>query len=189
MKPYDWLRKKIKTIVLESDSYSKEYELKPLSKEDAENAINLCDKIFKDSTFKCSQQNNKNRLLSLVDYNKSIKMIVNGKIVGVYLLSNKESMNDFMEFLKKEGSPVTIVDQKLFEQLSDKNGIQGLVVGLLKEFRQNGLGEILLQYPKSLGFDYVWGCQTHGVSDVSKWLKRRKLIATAPHYNITVEVF
>jgi GNAT superfamily N-acetyltransferase len=181
-------RKAIRKILFESIP-NVQYSISSISKEDVSRVINLCDKAFSHSWLRCSESRTRQRLLGLVDFDKSIKMVVDGEIVGFYLLSTQETMSRFMGMATDEDIYFDIKDKKLYEELKNKSGIQGLAVGILENYRNKGLGKILLEYPKSLGYDYIWGCQMDGPSNMEQWLKRRKIIASYPGYTITAEMF
>jgi GNAT superfamily N-acetyltransferase len=117
------------------------------------------------------------------------------KIIGFYIFSN-ETPNDFLEMLNSSEYDfnINIVNEELFEETNRKNGIEGLALGIDESERGKGYGRKLIEYPKQMGYDYVWGIQTKGLSDIEKWTKRRDVIVNikAPgnqEFWITVEMF
>jgi hypothetical protein len=94
------------------------------------------------------------------------------KILGIYLLGNSQ-LTDF-------------VDAPKYENL---RGIEGVLLVLDTSVRGLGYGNKLKDYPKTLGYDYVWGQQFKGLNNLKDWLKRRELVATTDDVYITAEIF
>lgn len=108
----------------------------------------------------------------------SICLKVNDSIVGVYLL-NEKSINDFIDEINKgliSDFPKDKTKISLEENLSD-NGIQGIALCVLDEYKGSGYGKILKDYVDSLGYDYVWGVQDKDLKNIDFWRKTRKVFA------------
>ncbi len=157
--------------------------------------MGICDKSFKLPSFDhvCTKDPTK-RLSNLIQPEHSFKAVVGSKMAGFYFLSDKEQISDFQNFLSKNApdvvSKLKFENKKLLKKLSTLKGIQGVAVGVLKEFRGKGIGKKLIEKPRQLGYDYVWGIQTRGLSDIDAWLKRRQVLVNyGDHFYITVEIF
>jgi hypothetical protein len=94
------------------------------------------------------------------------------KILGVYLLGDNQ-LTDFVDAEKYEGL----------------RGVEGVLLFIDSSIRGLGYGNKLKDYPKTLGYDYVWGQQFKGLKNLDDWLKRRELVATTNDVYITAEIF
>ena len=94
------------------------------------------------------------------------------EVKGVYLLGNKQI-----------DSIVKINDYLLLK------GVEGVLLVVDESIRGKGCGNKLKDYPKTLGFDYIWGQQLKTIGNLHDWLKRRKLIAQTKTVYITLELF
>ena len=56
-------------------------------------------------------------------------------------------------------------------------GIQGVSLGILPEYRNQGIGKQLRDLPKTMGYDYIWGQHFKSLKNVEHWTKfgRRKV--------------
>ena len=95
-----------------------------------------------------------------------------GKILGVYLLGDTQ-INDFVEAPKYEGL----------------KGVEGVLLVIDSSIRGLGYGNKLKDYPRTLGYDYIWGQQFKGLNNLKDWLKRRELVATTDEVYVTAEIF
>lgn len=110
-----------------------------------------------------------------VDMKISKKLVVDGKIVGVYLLGERDLLqflNAHAKYSKIELSPE---DRKW---LKGKRGVKGTALVVLPEYRARGFGKQLIDLPSKLGYDYIWGEALKSLNNLEHWLKRRKLVAT-----------
>ena len=96
----------------------------------------------------------------------------NDKILGVYLLGDNQITD--------------IVDAPKYEGL---NGIEGVLLVIDSSIRGLGYGNKLKDYPRTLGYDYIWGQQFKGLNNLKDWLKRRELVASNDSVYITAEIF
>ena len=109
------------------------------------------------------------------DLNKSVVATVDGNVAGFYFFSNNQ--------IPETGS-------ELYYQLEDLNGVEGVALGVFKEYKDLGVGKKLIQYPKSMpGVDYIWGMQLKSLQNIDNWLKRRKIYAETPYLYVTYELF
>ena len=109
------------------------------------------------------ESNWENSLLLLNDKNE---------IKGVYLLGDQP-----IESLVKT------------EEYKDLKGVEGVVLAVDSELRGKGWGTKLKDYPKTMGFDYIWGQQLKTLNNLEDWLKRRVLVAETKSVYITAEKF
>ena len=58
-------------------------------------------------------------------------------------------------------------------------GIEGVALFLKPEFRNQGLGKVLIEYPYTRlnqEFSYIWGGQEKTLNNIYDWLKRREIL-------------
>lgn len=96
----------------------------------------------------------------------------NDKIMGVYLLGDKQL------------DSLTINEKYL-----NLKGVEGVVLAVSDKIRGKGWGSKLKDYPKTLGYDYIWGQQLKVLNNLNDWLKRRELITETSNVYITAEIF
>jgi hypothetical protein len=95
-----------------------------------------------------------------IDIDNSVIAEVNGDIAGFY-------------FLRPKNIPEK-VNPELYSELKNLTGLEGVALGVLPKYKNLGIGKKLIEYPKSLGYDYIWGYQYESLKNLKDWLKRRK---------------
>lgn len=108
------------------------------------------------------------------DYNLSIVAEVDGNVAGFYLLREE---------------PIPEEDNEDYEILKNLKGLEGVALGIFKEYKNYGIGKEMIEYPKKLGFNYIWGYQLKSLENINDWLKRRKLYAEYSDLYITYQIF
>ncbi len=93
----------------------------------------------------------------------------NNKVVGVYLIGRNQLPIHF--------------------GYSDLRGIEGVMLVVDESMRGMGWGNKLKEYPKTLGYDYIWGFQAKDLNNLNDWLKRRVLIDKQKNLYITAEFY
>ena len=170
-------------------------EILPVTADDLDELLDICNQVLKFPGFSdiCTYDD---RIKDLFQPELSFKAVLNDKPIGFYFCSDKEGLNDFLkETFFAPGTVKLFFDEHLYEDLQNKRGLQGVAVGILEEYRRFGIGRMLMDKPKELGYDYLWAVQTEHVSDVSKWLKRSQHLAhffmkrNQRNFNITVEKY
>ena len=108
-----------------------------------------------------------------VNWGESI-LLVDGEnnIKGVYILGGNQL-----------NSIVTTKDYK------DLNGVEGVLLCVDETLRGQGYGNKMKDYPKTLGYDYIWGQQFKDLDNLNDWLKRRVLVGETQYVYITAELF
>lgn len=107
----------------------------------------------------------------------SVVAKVNGELAGFYFIGDGQIPN-----VPQDGN--------LYEELSKLNGVEGIGLGVFKEFKNMNVGKKLIEYPKNLpGIDYVWGFQLKSLKNIDDWLKRRKIYFENAMLYITYQVF
>jgi hypothetical protein len=94
----------------------------------------------------------------MADFTISRKAVLNGKTIGCYLL-NEESITSY-EFNSLEN----------LDSYRDKKGLQGVALGILKEYRGHSYGRQLRDSALSLtGYDYIWGFNAGILNNLPNW--------------------
>lgn len=102
----------------------------------------------------------------------SVVAEVNGQVAGFYFLTQRD-------LAPKEGTGIT----------DDMIGVQGVALGVSSKYKNLGIGKMLIQYPQSLGADYVWGFQLKQLDNINDWLKRRKIYSETGNMYTTYQIF
>jgi GNAT superfamily N-acetyltransferase len=108
---------------------------------------------------------------------------VDGKFAGFYLLrkgSVMEVLSDDPEF-----AGITVYED--LDPYRGKRGVEGVALAVLPEFRGSGVGRALMDAPKSMGFDYIYGYQFKSLGNLQNWLGRRRLVAETTTFYCTLQ--
>ncbi len=105
----------------------------------------------------------------------SVIVEVDGEIAGFYFIND--------EPIIPGGDP------EVYEKLSKLVGVEGVALGVFSEYKNLGIGKMLIEYPKTLGVDYIWGYQLKALDNIIDWLKRRKIYVQTPGLYVTYQIF
>jgi len=150
----------------------------------------IVDILFEVFGFIDDKEEIKSKISKRLNNNLSIKIKYNGKIVGCYLLAEK-SVNDFIESIEKDQiSDFRKNDTKINidYKLSD-NGLQGISLAILPEYRNLNLGKKLKEYTYNLGYDYIWGVQDKKLKNIDFWKNSRNVFAESSNRYATIKIF
>jgi hypothetical protein len=107
----------------------------------------------------------------------SVVAKVNDKLAGFYFIGDKQI-------------PKSPTGGKVYEELSQLNGVEGIALGVFKEYKNMNVGKKIIEYPKNLnGVDYIWGYQFKSLKNIDDWLKRRKIYYENSGLYITYQLF
>jgi hypothetical protein len=104
------------------------------------------------------------------DFSNSVVATKDDEVIGFYFLSPKN--------LPSKG-----------EIKKGMRGIEGVGLGIFPEHKDLGIGKMMIEYPKNLGFDYIWGMQFKQLGNIQDWLKRRKIYSDEGNVYITYQIF
>lgn len=135
-------------------------KIQKIKSAEIEQVLEIADTIYS-SYYKA---NHKESILSTTNWDISMKLTLNNKIIGFYLFKDENLVDFLME-----------------EAIKEKKGIQGVALGVLQEHRGNGYGKMLIN--KSIErfqkqYDYMWGAHAWALNNIEHWRKRRKIIAS-----------
>ena len=119
-----------------------------------------------------SKRNFKDIVMDETNWDISLKLYANNELIGFYLLGSTQL--------------TSLLNESKFEGL---NGVQGVLLTVNPTYRNRGLGNMLKDYPKTMGYDYIWGEQLKSLGNLEDWLKRRELILETEDIYITCEIF
>lgn len=111
--------------------------------------------------------------LSNANWEESILLLDDDdNVKGAYILGNYQLPSQYVQY-----------------KYVGLTGVEGLLLAIDESIRGQGWGNKLKDYPKTLGYDYIWGQQFKGLNNLNDWLKRRELVATTSEVYITAEIF
>jgi hypothetical protein len=112
--------------------------------------------------------------LQPIDSSLSIVAEVDGNVAGFYIIKEQN---------------IPLLGREEDEMLSKLRGIEGVALGIFNEYKDYGIGKEMIEYPKTIGADYIWGLQLKSLGNIEDWLKRRKLYADVGQMYITYQIF
>lgn len=104
--------------------------------------------------------------------------------LSVMLVNDKDEMFGLYLFGDKQLDSLVEVPEYL-----ELKGIEGVLLAVDKSIQGQGWGNKLKDFPKTLGFDYIWGQQLKSLNNLQDWLKRRIFITETDGVYITLEKF
>ena len=157
---------------LEEHSYGGEVILRPYKEEtDALEIFNKLEEVYSKIGWPKEAIWNE---IQPIDSNLSIVAEVDGKVAGFYIIKDAN---------------IPLLGKEEDEMLSKLHGIEGVALGIFNEYKEYGIGKEMIEYPKTIGADYIWGLQLKGLGNIDDWLKRRKLYADVGQMYITYQIF
>jgi hypothetical protein len=165
-------KKKLKKKIKEELQSNANIVIRQITKDDLKQIIPRLGEVF-NKTGLPSQQ-----IWSMMqhsDFNKSIVATVDDNVAGFYFFSNDQ---------------IPYIEKDTYYELEKLNGIEGVALGVLKEYKNLGIGKKLIEYPKSMpNVDYIWGYQLKSLQNIDDWLKRRNIYAEGNGMYITYQLF
>lgn len=121
---------------------------------------------------------------SVVNYDISF-VVVNKDtdiVAGVYLLGDKQ----LSEVIEYEEADTIYADLGDYENL---HGVEGIALVVDKKYKNLGLGTLLKDHTRNIGYDYICGVMYKELNNKDHWSKRRKLVAENDDVYIMAEIF
>jgi GNAT superfamily N-acetyltransferase len=143
-------------------------KIEKINKEDIIEILELGDIIFKGQL-----NDNKTYIFYTTNWDISLKLTNKEKIIGFYLF--KDINYPYQNNLFK-----------------NKKGIEGIALGVMEEYRNNGYGKYLINYSityLSKNYDYIWGQHLNSLNNKEDWKKRRKIMKEFSNMFITAYIF
>jgi hypothetical protein len=151
-------------------------EISHIKEEDNDIVVDILAEVF---GYIDDREEIKRKISKRLNNNLSIKISFKDKIVGCYLLGEK-SINEFIRQISQNELKDFPRDQtkiiNLPSNLSD-NGLQGISLAILPDYRKLGLGKKMKQYVNGLNYDYTWGVQDKKLNNIDFWTKTREVFA------------
>lgn len=150
-------------------AFSSQPKISKIETEDIPECLDVCSVVF-------SKVMNpgavKGYVNSAADWGISVKAEYKGKIVGCYIL-NKKPIAGYSYCAKED-----------LGRYAGLNGVQGVGLAVLPEYRDLGIGKKLREYPLHQGYDYIWGIHMKGLKNIDNWVKfgRRIVCETGAMY-------
>ena len=114
------------------------------------------------------------------DWNSSLKAVVNGRIIGFYLLGHK-GVNKLKDTIESEKAQLEKGES--IKRYSSLTGIEGVALGVIPEYRKrsdfNVARELKNRLREMKGLDYIYGMQYKSLNNLQNWVgpKKRRLFA------------
>lgn len=109
-------------------------------------------------------------LEDVVKWDISYKAEQEGKIVGFYLVGERA-----LSAAIAAENAVPLEDLSTYDSMQ---GVEGVALGVIPEFRKTGLTRALKQNVKSIpGLQYMYGLQYKSLGNLEYWLRSRRLVA------------
>ena len=126
-----------------------------INKKDIDDILELADEIFKGQL-----DDNKGYLMASTNWDISIKLELNKKIIGFYLFNDNDIYSN----------------KDIFK---NKKGIEGVALGIEKKYRGKGFGNLLIDKSYELfkdKYDYIWGQHLKTLNNLENWKTKRTII-------------
>lgn len=106
---------------------------------------------------------------------KTIVDTKTGQYVGIYVIGNI-SLPDFKTSINDDYTP-DVVDVKIYniQDFYNKKGVYGIMLAVLPQYRNMGVGKLLINYGQSLS-NYIWGIHDNNLNNLNHWIKRRNVV-------------
>lgn len=66
-------------------------------------------------------------------------------------------------------------------------GAHGVLLAIDPAYKGQGWGRLLIEHPKELGYDYIWGQAMASLNNLEFWKRRREHLATIHGVHITAQ--
>lgn len=159
-----------------------------ISKIEEQDNIQVVDILAINFGFIDSKEEILRKIKPRLNNNLSIKVEIDDKIVGCYLLAEK-SVNFFIDQINSnqlKDFPKDETKIYLNDKLSD-NGLQGISLAVLPEYKSKGIGKALKEYTYNLRYDYIWGVQDKKLQNIEFWKNTRDIIAESNTHYATIK--
>lgn len=120
--------------------------------------------------------------LASVDWNISVKLVYERKAIGMYLLKSEP-----VSHVSAQEQMTTLYED--LSKYSDLRGIQGVTLTLQEDYRGRGWGNLLKEYPRTLGYDYWWCIAFKALGNLRDWQKRARLVGEGEFSYLLLEDF
>lgn len=135
---------------------SKNFSIESIEEDDIDYIIEMCVKLFSEVV---KYDYPGLYLYVMTDFSISKKAVLDGKIIGSYLL-NEESIHSY-----------AMTPRENLDPYKTRRGLQGVALGLAKEHRGLTYGRQLRDSILSTGeYDYIWGLQGKQLNNLGNWL-------------------
>lgn len=157
---------------IDEHNYGGQVSLRPYNEAtDAEVIFNKLEEVYKKIGWPKEAIWNE---LQPIDSSLSIVTEVDGNVAGFYIIKDE---------------PIPMLGKEEDKVLANLHGVEGVALGIFDEYKNYGIGKEMIEHPKTIGVDYIWGLQLKGLGNIDDWLKRRKLYADVGSMYITYQIF
>ena len=142
-------------------------QILPVEDTDVTEILNICAEVLSNVD---NPERIKGYLGRATKWNLSKKCVLNGKIIGAYLLNEfpLQVMLDDCKRLFNEGKLVQC-DFEDYEKYRTLHGLHGLALVVLPDFQKIGAGKKLRDVPLHMDYDYIWGMHLETLQNIEQW--------------------
>jgi GNAT superfamily N-acetyltransferase len=134
----------------------KKFSIETIEERDIDFIIEMCEKLFSEAL---GYDYPGIFIYEMTDFAISKKAVLDGKIIGCYLLNDQSVHSYPMNWLEN------------LDLYQTRCGLQGVALGILKEYRGYGYGRQLRDSTLCLNeYDYIWGGQAKQLNNLDNWL-------------------
>ena len=152
-----------------------DYKISNITKDDLGEVIELAYNVFKDLVPE-SKEDITNSLMSELDYDLFFKVTnKEGMIIGTYQLCEVK-VCEKIQRMKLKCRLHLDVSNSVVEKWRNITGIEGVQLSLLPEYRDRGIGKLLINHVSTLGYPYIFGQHYETLGNMDHWAKRRKIL-------------
>src|ERR1035437_7349744 len=159
----------------ESTQTNEDYVIGKATEADLPEIIDLVYTVFKDIVPE-DREDIESEIMGKLDYDLFFKVTHSGKIVGTYQLYETDFCA-FIEGMKRRNSKLFLnIENSEIEKWRDVGGVEGVQLSVLSEYRDRGIGKMLIDYVGKLGYPYIMGQHYESLGNIDHWAKRRKIV-------------
>ncbi len=157
--------------------------IEPLFLQKMEHVLNMAITIFRNHM---SEAEIKEYLIAQTDFNLSSIAVYHGEIIGFYLIGDNHVPADL---------PIDnlLIPENEYKRILALNGMEGVVLGVLPDFRKEGVGKMLISNSYAIAEkfhkDYIWGQHYITFNNLPEWEKMRTHFASDDEVHYTIKIF
>ena len=129
----------------------------------------ICLKIFEQAFPQYNRNDYIKYFEDTVNWEKSLKAVSEGQMVGIYLLGERP----LEDAIKEENA----VPKEDLSDYKNKKGLEGVALAVLPEYQKTGIGKKLKNAVENLPYDYLYGLQYKKLGNLEHWIKSRRVVA------------
>ena len=131
------------------------------------------DEIINKAFVKCFPEYNTPEILEFAktatNWTLSLKAVANNEIIGFYMIGTRP-LEETLEDENAEELP-----GENLQRYSTMNGIEGVALGVIPEYRKKGIASLLKNQVRDMGYDFIYGMQYKSLGNLQNWTKESSI--------------